>query len=425
MDPRLVNRLSSEELKYEMEIRGLVSNSVDEMRKLLRAALKRDSSFLAMEYPFTFEEDKAAILKKLDEIEKLVTEIGDKDKASEVDKIEAKCAHILGRLGQVMASEPTSKEFVRASRKRVAEVCAVLDITAAGSGEHSSTPIPGEARANLPLSPQPVGFNIEEERGVFTPSKVVPVYKWNLHFSGEPGESISAFLDRVEELRVARGYLEDELYRSAIDLFEGKATVWFRANRSFISTWKELVIQLKLEFQPPGYDDRLWEEIKHRTQGRNETIGMYVSVMQGLFSRLNERCGEAKVLEVIRQNLTPFYQMSLTLIDITSVRQLVEVGRKLEVTQYSVSRYAPPPSRRQGHLMEPDLAYMEVSGRDFQEVNAVNYPSQPITCYRCRQPGHVASACPQPVRCYGCGAIGVIRIRCNTCNPSGNGRTSH
>lgn len=65
-----INRLSQEELSYELEIRDLPGGNVDEMRKNLRLALKAEQdnkSLIVSPYPFTFEQDKDALEKKVRE----------------------------------------------------------------------------------------------------------------------------------------------------------------------------------------------------------------------------------------------------------------------------------------------------------------------------------------------------------------------
>lgn len=50
----------------------------------------------------------------------------------------------------------------------------------------------------------------------------VPVHKWDIYFSGDPGDKnglgVNAFIERVEELRLSRGVSEEELKNSITDL---------------------------------------------------------------------------------------------------------------------------------------------------------------------------------------------------------------
>ncbi|KAJ8979039.1 hypothetical protein NQ317_005143 [Molorchus minor] len=188
--------------------------------------------------------------------------------------------------------------------------------------------------------------------------KSTPVAKWDLNFSGEKkGMSLNAFLQRVEELRVARHVSRDELFDTAVDLFKGKALIWYRAVRKEVNHWDDLVKLLREEFQPCDYNEKLFEEIKRRTQGSDESIGIYLSIMSAMFSRLTCPVGEDVQLKIIMRNISPFYQTQLGLVDITSITQLRTLGRKLEARREAVEAFSLP-SRRSTNALEPDLAYV-------------------------------------------------------------------
>jgi hypothetical protein len=118
----------------------------------------------------------------------------------------------------------------------------------------------------------------------------VPISKWNVKYSGDDRDmSLSAFLARVEELMVARHATKQDLFDCAIDLFSGKALIWYRANRKNATDWNSLVTLLRGQFQPADYNDRLFDEIRQRTQGSDETIGLYLAVMDSLFDRTDHQ----------------------------------------------------------------------------------------------------------------------------------------
>lgn len=119
-----------------------------------------------------------------------------------------------------------------------------------------------------------------------TRTRRLPVYKWNLKFSGESKSlSVHHFLERVEELREARGLTVHELFEQALDLFEGKALIWYKANRQRFTDWKSVSSLLVQHYQPPDYKSRLFQEILNRTQHSSESIVEYLSCMSGMFTR--------------------------------------------------------------------------------------------------------------------------------------------
>ena len=81
---------------------------------------------------------------------------------------------------------------------------------------------------------------------------------------------MGAFLERVEEIRRARGVTNEEFFKSAVDLFAGQALVWYRSNISRVKSWNELCQEMRIVFRTPDYDCRLQQEIFHRLQGEQE-----------------------------------------------------------------------------------------------------------------------------------------------------------
>lgn len=67
---------------------------------------------------------------------------------------------------------------------------------------------------------------------------------------------IRRVLERVEELREARGVNKAQLFRGAVDLFVGKAPLWFRSVRKTKASQK-----VGIEFLHPNYDEGLRERM--------------------------------------------------------------------------------------------------------------------------------------------------------------------
>lgn len=181
---------------------------------------------------------------------------------------------------------------------------------------------------------------------VASTSRAQPVSKWQLKFSGDSrGMSVHSFLERVEELRVARAVSKHQLFESAIDLFESKALLWYRSNCQRFNDWKSLSDLLIKHYEPPDYRARLFEDILSRTQDPNESFVDYFSCMLSLFRR-HGSINRDMQLDIITRNLAPFYTMQLPTVH--TLAHLEDECLKLEQMKHRADHYKPP-SRRRGH----------------------------------------------------------------------------
>src|SRR5699024_5491895 len=203
-----------------------------------------------------------------------------------------------------------------------------------------------------------------------------------------------------------------------------KALTWFRAIRTWVSDWDSLVAALREEFQPPDYDRKLFEEIKSRTQGPNESIGMYLAVMGSLFSRLNVSIPEDTKLKIILENIDPFYQPHLAFVEISTVSQLLTYCRMLDAKRHTANSFVPPP--RKSKSLEPDLAYVYetavVNSKPKVDVQGI---SPNINCWNCGE-NHYAKSCIKPrenVYCFTCGNKDFTAKTFPKCARTGNGQT--
>lgn len=230
--------------------------------------------------------------------------------------------------------------------------------------------------------------------------------------------SIAAFLERAAELAISRGVSESELFRSALDLFDGPALTWFRAVKDYVKNWEELVKTLKRDFQPSLYDDELWDEIRSRKQGVNERIVIYFATLENLFRRLEVQPDESTKLKLFRKNLLGYYIERLALEDVKTVMELRTKCMRMEEA-LRMSGRNPEQRVAMAKCLEPDLAYTEKKAAALAVVN-VGQPTA-FKCWNCQGEGHRFSSCPKPRSqarfCYQCGMRNVIKANCTRCIP--------
>lgn len=447
-----VCRLDKEELSYELNVRGIATGLVDEMRARLSFARQMEKSGESLhypDYPYTFDEDARAVEAKLREVESMLTKFSEGSKSSLFLKLQSKLSHVLGRIDNMVAKDEEQKKL----RSEILGLAltfmdSLISKAAEKDKKQHLNPLENippnlsvlEGAVAVTASQPPLSTSSPIERGhhlTLTNFNIKPIlpHKWNLKFNGDRrGSSVTAFFERVEEMRIARNVAKEILLDSGIDLFEGRAYEFFRDCRPEVGSWDELVYRFKEEYQPVYYSEKLLDEIKGRTQGQDETISTYLAVMAKYFHRLQCDISEEAKLSIVLRNIAPIYRNQLGAIEITSIGQLRTLCKRIE-HRLQFSEYVPSPKKSQ--LLEPDLAYVGIEDSiDALQLSPTassssqmpscssqtpvvrNQNSQEIVCYKCGQPGHRAIGCAVKSGkiCFKCKREGFTVRTCPSCS---------
>ncbi|KAJ8948609.1 hypothetical protein NQ314_008392, partial [Rhamnusium bicolor] len=422
-----VHRLSKEELIYELRVRGLGDGgdlTVTELRTILRNALQLEKTSLAIRnptYPYTFTQDYEVLIVNIENINKLIEEFTGTKNDSKFKGIVSKIAHSLGRVNRSTFDKLKVKTKSNRRDSTVFDL-SVLRYNVDAPRVHSSV-----VETDLESSDDDLTVKI----------KPVPVRDWGLKFTGKKGEmSFSSFMERVEDKRRSRGISRALLFRDAVDLFEGDAYTWYNMVKEWATDWDSLVELIKEQFLPANFDRDLFEEIKRRTQGDHENIGLYIASMKGLFNKMKQPVSEDTQFEIISERIDPYYQPFIAFEEISSITQLLSACRKLDARRELAKSFTPPPPKNKSLI--PELAYASTS-RSYEstsdsrnsihgisEVYSGNNRSQnndsnsslDKTCWNCGGSGHLSMRCPKPQEryCYSCGFRNVTVRTCPKCN---------
>ncbi|KAK4878751.1 hypothetical protein RN001_011257 [Aquatica leii] len=237
-----INYLSKEELNYELLIKGIETGTVEEMRKVLGACISREKSNPDIvedypDYPFTDEEETEVILNKLEYVKTLV----DNFVCTDARKVETKLWHLMmraRRMGEFSSARANClKEALNIQKTyqnklnsltKAAEVEALELLVNQSLNLSTHTPLSTSSPRQGPL--------VEST----TLSKGVPVHKWDLKFSGKPDAFLGAFLERVDELSIARGVSKEQIFQSAVGSYEKSLYFPLRALRKLDLEYNEL-----------------------------------------------------------------------------------------------------------------------------------------------------------------------------------------
>lgn len=68
---------------------------------------------------------------------------------------------------------------------------------------------------------------------------------------------------------------------------------------------------MKADFVISDFDYTFLSEIRARTQGKTENITIYLSILSGMFARLDSQMSEKDKLEIALHNIRPTYTNTL------------------------------------------------------------------------------------------------------------------
>lgn len=400
------------ELLHEIKIRDFKvtgSEETSELRSIFRQLnnAKRPVPVIKIKLD---DDNLKEIKTTLDELDTLVTQYPGKDARVSSRRIESRLMHVMGRLGMIEETEGNVailKELnetaitlkSRLDGKSGALIKAMTS-TFLGEGFQSANQANSESEnGSLSMSDSDSEMPSIIRRHSIRPSTSrdetrcvarVPVCKWDVKFTGrEKPEELMSFLERVEELRVARNISRSTLYLSAIDLFSGDAITWFRSVKGHIGSWAELVQLLKREFLPPDFDDMVWEEIRNKKQLKGEKVSIFIAIMENLFSRLSALPDESTRLRYIRRNLLQVYIARLSLVEVQSIHELGSLCRKVEATLVSNSKMASVAQVSEGNA---DFKCWNCLGKGHRFIDCKK-PQDKTFCFKCGNPGQTTRTC--------------------------------
>ena len=209
-----VDRLKKDELEYELEIRGIKDlTSVDEMRKALRRWLHLEKMGKLSPLKLEGLDGQVEVQKckqKITEVNELISNFRGERLDSMWRKIDTKLMHLLNRIERISgdATVKSEKSELLKDVLKSMEELESKDPSRKSEEEDDSYKEDEDAE--------------DGDRGCASQSitmKQVPVAKWSVKFSGNPKElSVRAFVERVEELLLARGVSKTHLFNSAMEM---------------------------------------------------------------------------------------------------------------------------------------------------------------------------------------------------------------
>lgn len=405
--------LKKSELQYELKIRGFEDEAaeVKDLRYILRKYVREGTTPRVELANQMTEQDQLEVTRTLDEIQSLVSDFPGRNATQSENRIKAKLLHLRARVQRYTKSEITGFAQFKSSvlnKLELIEAKLARAVSAFAIALNTSLQSPTREREvsdddqsepeELGNDPLPVFSSTTFPRVSGAPH--VPVYKWGVTFDGRSGRDLVTFLERVEELRIARNVSKQELFQSAIDLFSGAGLAWYRSIKSKVNSWDDLVKALKQDFLPEDYDDVTWDRVRARKQRENESAIIFISEMEQLFAQLTTLPPENERLRQIRKNLLPHIVTQLCLVSVSDISHLSQLCKKIEsVFPKKVSR-----SGKEIFVVKPGEPKLESREAGFKGK-----------CWNCGRLGHGFAQCKEKRKrfCYRCGSGEHISTSCS------------
>lgn len=418
--PIAFNVLARDELEYEIRIRGAkpAADTVTALRSQVRTLNKEIPSDEIDSVEFEVTSELEVVRAKLDSLSDLVSGAAQKPCSLKIlNRVQALGHHLFHRFGRLAPPKENDEIYSNYTniQERLDRLLRRLDRIFCN---FKSSIAPDDDDTTNTESGTKLDNHDRQDSNLPSCNKHAAIHTLNLKFNGK--SCVKAFIQRLEELTLSRGISDSKLFNSAAELFSDDALCWYRGVRDEVKDWSGLKGLLLDEYLPFDYDHRLLQEIRTRTQGHDESIINYLSIMQNYFSRLSKPISDDEKLGIVLYNIRPFYTTQLALNPAESWSDLKKKCRLLESAKQRSDLFSEPPKSTNA-CIAPDLSYKNASATRSgpRAVASVN-PGNDDFCVRCRVNGHTLSRCRAPFTlvCYRCGDKGVTFKNCPKCSSS-------
>lgn len=405
---KYVDCLLKDELVYELSILGVSAGkdvTVDALRKQIRQVFKLAKRGSMSGEPAGPPDTDSEIKICTPKVTSMESEISEPSKVSDRKicvRLTRRANYLCDRLARIL--ESTS--HVTSLRGRLIKILSVVDqADSETDSEHDDT-----------HTQTPRTSERDESRIVYLKEKPVSLNTLNLKYDGTT--CVRVFIERLEELRQARNIPENHMLLAFSDLLDKSVLHWYRNNKCNFQTYPQLLECLREDFDIPDLDYKLLNEIRQRTQSRTETIVVYLSTMQGMFSRLATPLSSKDQLEILMHNIRPEYMKDLAFQRVDSIDSLKHYCKQLELARTRADQFSEPNFSNfritsDLHARPPLKSFnKQVSALD---VASTSNTSNQVTmkCFRCNKTNHYTNQCKsREIVCFKCGMKGVKRPEC-------------
>ncbi|CAL8097987.1 unnamed protein product [Orchesella dallaii] len=180
-------------------------------------------------------------------------------------------------------------------------------------------------------------------------------------FTGKAdSKSAYDFLLELEKYQSITGCSNNLLLRGIIPYaLKDRAYAWYETEDLIekFKGWSDFVLRFRRKFQSYDYYEALKREIDQRSQGKNEPLTDYISIIISFYRRLDRVVQSEEIIRKVAWGLHPSYMTFYR--DIATSDDLRSLIQNAQIVDDIIERrknYKPPPTE---NLIEPGLGYMQ------------------------------------------------------------------
>ncbi|CAB0034667.1 unnamed protein product [Trichogramma brassicae] len=167
--------------------------------------------------------------------------------------------------------------------------------------------------------------------------------------------SVESYIERIEECAFLAGLSDADLLPALSETLSGTAAQWFRSNRHKFQSWEEFCRMARKTFGMDQYTyQQLLEQIRKRTQGRNERVAQYIIGLQSTLDKLRPQLAIQTQLDYLHGGMLPELQKMVRRKTLRSIDDLFDEAVEAENTILRAEQYRAP---TQDETVWPELRY--------------------------------------------------------------------
>lgn len=257
------------------------------------------------------------------------------------------------------------------------------------------------------------------------------MHRWNLLFTGDgTGLYVDEFLKRVEHIAISQNYTFSEVACNLYMFLKGLAAAWYFqwVPRNPNASWSCMKKAMEDHFRTAETDCDLDHQLMNRVQRSNETFDQFYNAMAELNSRMQTGRSDRDLIEIIKRNVSSKMVIFMHSSTTTNLAEFLKQGRRAEKAIMKIEsqrRNSYQPRVNEINLLDDAIgndeeeegrieAFSGVAGKDASKPR----DHSQLTCFDCKQVGHIAVNCMQKsnrIFCYNCGLDNYVKTNCPNC----------